>query len=158
MLWHHTEPQSTKMPKKYDPKGKLCQNALALKYEGEDYPAISRELKIPIDTLKKWFAEGGLLFEDYKEYRDAQNQFREDEALEVLRREIKTASRMLIGLMASTSDGVKLRAVLAILERLLGKPTQPIKHEGNLNLTEMPYEQQLREIRKKYGDNTKQNQ
>ncbi|MEK7501117.1 MAG: hypothetical protein AAB642_03265 [Patescibacteria group bacterium] len=145
------------MPK-YDPKGKKCQDTVRLKYEGEDYAVIARDLKIPIDTLKKWFADGGLLFESYKEYRDAQNQFREDEALEVLRREIKTASRMLIGLMASTSDGVKLRAVLAILERLLGKPTQPIRHEGNLGLTELTYEQQLREIRKNYGDNTKQNQ
>lgn len=146
MLAHYTAPQ-----------GKLCQDAIHLKYEGEDYPVIARTLKIPIDTLKKWFADGGLLYEDYKEYRDSQNQFREGEALEVLRREIKTASRMLVGLMASTSDGVKLKAVLSILERLLGKPTQPIRHEGNLNLTEMSYEQQLREIRKRYGDNTKQN-
>lgn len=145
------------MPK-YDPQSKKCQDAIRLKYEGESYAVIMRDLKVPMNTLKKWFAEGGLLFESYREYRDAQNQFREEEALEVLRREIKTASRMLVGLMASTSDAVKLRAVLAILERLLGKPTQPIRHEGNLNLTEMPYEQQLREIRKKYGDNTKQNQ
>lgn len=145
------------MPK-YDPQSKKCQDAIRLKYEGESYAVIMRDLKVPMNTLKKWFAEGGLLFEDYREYRDTQNQFREEEALEVLRREIKTASRMLIGLMASTSDAVKLRAVLAILERLLGKPTQPIRHEGNLNLTEMPYEQQLREIRKKYGDTTKQNQ
>lgn len=144
------------MPK-YDPQGKKCQDAIRLKYEGEDYAVIARTLTVPINTLKKWFADGGLLFEDYKEYRDAQNKFREEEALEVLRREIKTASRMLVGLMASTSDGVKLRAVLAILERLLGKPMQPVRHEGNLGLTDLSYEQQLREIREKYGDNTKPN-
>lgn len=144
------------MPKRYDPQGKKCQDAIRLKYEGEDYAVIARTLKIPIDTLKKWFAESGLLAESYKEYRDSQNKFREQEALEELRREIKTAARMLIGLMASTSDGVKLRAVLAILERLLGKPTQPVRHEGGLSLTELSYEQQLREIRKDYGDNTKQ--
>lgn len=144
------------MPK-YDPQGKKCQDAIRLKYEGEDYAVIARTLKVPINTLKKWFADGGLLAEDYKEYRDAQNKLREDEALEVLRREIKTASRMLVGLMASTSDGVKLKAVLAILERLLGKPMQPVRHEGNLGLTDLSYEQQLREIREKYGDNTKPN-
>ena len=145
------------MPK-YDPQGKKCQDAIRLRYEGENYAMIARELKIPIDTIKKWFAEGGLLYESYREYRDAQNQFREQEALDELRREIKTAARMLLGLMGSENDAVKLRAVLAILERLLGKPTQPIRHEGSLGLTELPYEQQLREIRKKYGDNTKQNQ
>lgn len=144
------------MPK-YDPQGKKCQDAIRLKYEGEDYSVIARTLKVPINTLKKWFADGGLLAEKYKEYRDTQNKLREDEALEVLRREIKTASRMLIGLMASTSDGVKLKAVLAILERLLGKPTQPVRHEGNLGLSNLSYEQQLREIREKYGDNTKPN-
>lgn len=142
------------MPK-YDPQGKKCQDAIRLKYEGEDYSVIARTLKVPINTLKKWFADGGLLAEKYKEYRDTQNKLREEEALEVLRREIKTASRMLIGLMASTSDGVKLKAVLAILERLLGKPTQPVRHEGNLGLTNLSYEQQLREIREKYGDNRK---
>lgn len=142
------------MPK-YDPQGKKCQDAIRLKYEGEDYAVIARTLKVPINTLKKWFADGGLLAEKYKEYRDTQNKLREDEALEVLRREIKTASRMLVGLMASTSDGVKLKAVLAILERLLGKPMQPVRHEGNLGLTDLSYEQQLREIREKYGDNRK---
>lgn len=145
------------MPK-YDPQSKKCQDAIRLHYEGEGYAVIARTIKVPIDTIKKWFAEDGLLADAYKEYRDAQNQFREKEALQELRREIKTAARMLLGLMGSESDAVKLRAVLAILERLLGKPTQPVRYEGNLGLTELPYEQQLREIRKEYGDNTKQNQ
>ena len=143
--------------KKYDPQAKKCQDAIRLKYEGEEYSVIAKAIKVPLDTIKGWFEYGGLLFESYKEYRDAQNKFREEEALEVLRREIKTASRMLVGLMASTSDGVKLKAVLSILERLLGKPTQPVRHEGNLGLTDLSYEQQLREIREKYGDNTKSN-
>lgn len=143
------------MPK-YDPQSKKCQDAIRLKYEGEDYPVIARTLHVPIDTIKKWFAEGGLLYENYKEYRDAQNQFREREALQELRREIKTAARMLLGLMGSESDAVKLRAVLAILERLLGKPIQPVRYEGDLGLTELSYEQQLREIRKEYDNNTKQ--
>ncbi len=145
------------MPK-YDPQGKKCQDAIRLRYEGENYAMLARTLKVPVDTIKKWFAEGGLLADAYKEYRDSQNEFREQEALDELRREIKTAARMLLGLMASTSDAVKLRAVLAILERLLGKPTQPLRYEGNLGLIDLSYEQQLREIRKEYDNNTKQNQ
>lgn len=139
--------------RKYDPKGKKCQEAIRLKYENEGYAVIAKKIGVPLATVAGWFEEGGLLYGSYKECRDRWNKAKEEEGLAKLRKEFETACTMLIALMGSTNDPTKLKAVLAIIERIVGKPTQPIRHEGEANLTDLSYEQQLREIRKEYGDN-----
>lgn len=138
--------------RKYDPKGKKCQEAIRLKYENEGYAVIAKKIGVPLATVAGWFEEGGLLCESYKECRDRWNKAKEEEGLAKLRKEFETACTMLIALMGSTNDPTKLKAVLAIIERIVGKPTQPIRHEGELNLTDLSYEQQLEKIRQEYGN------
>lgn len=137
---------------KYDPKSKKCQEAIRLKYENEGYIVIAKKIGVPKTTIDGWFEDGGLLYEAYREYRDKQNKVREEEGLEILRKEVKTLCTMLIALVGSTNDAVKLKAVLAGLDRILGKPTLPIRYSGEVNLTDLSYEQQLEKIRQEYGN------
>lgn len=127
------------MAKTTDPKNKKCQEAIQLKYEGETYPSISKKLKVPLNTIKDWFREDGLLREEYKAYRDEENQKRRELADETLKKNINTAADILVGLMGSDKDEIKFKAAMAIHEREFGKAVQPL--EGNLI-----YEQIIRKI------------
>jgi len=112
--------------KKYDPKAKKCQDAIRLKYEGDEYAVIAKTIKVPLDTIKGWFEYNGLLYEKYAEYRDQKNEELQEEALAVLRGAVGTASKMLVALMGSTRDDIKFKAANAIIERIYGKPTEVI--------------------------------
>lgn len=112
--------------KKYDPKAKKCQDAIRLKYEGDEYAVIARKIKVPLDTIKGWFEYGGLLYEKYAEYRDQKNEELQKEAISVLRGAVGTASKMLVALMGSNRDDIKFKAANAIIERIYGKPTEII--------------------------------
>lgn len=125
--------------KKYDPKGKKCQEAIRLKYENEDYSGIAKKIGVPKTTIDGWFAESGLLKEEYEEYRSDQNQKRRELADAILKKNIKMAADILVGLMGSDKDEIKFKAAIAILEREFGKAVQPL--EGNLI-----YEQIIRKI------------
>lgn len=127
------------MAKTTDPKNKKCQEAIQLKYEGETYPLISKKLKVPLNTIKDWFREDGLLREEYEAYRDEENQKRRELADETLKKNINTAADILVGLMGSDKDEIKFKAAMAIHEREFGKAVQPL--EGNLI-----YEQIIRKI------------
>lgn len=129
----------TKMAKTLDPKNEKCQEAMRLKYERESYPIIARKIKIPLATIKRWFAEDGLLKEDYEEYRGEENQKRRELADAILKKNIKMAADILVGLMGSDKDEIKFKAAMSILEREFGKAVQPL--EGNLI-----YEQIIRKI------------
>ncbi len=113
--------------KKYDPQAKKCQDAIRLKYEGEEYAVIAKEIKVPLDTIKGWFEYGGLLYDQYAEYRDQKNEELKEEALAMLRGAVGTATKMLIALMGSKRDDIKLKAASAIIERIHGKPTEYLK-------------------------------
>lgn len=112
--------------KKYDPKAKKCQDAIRLKYEGDEYAVIARKIKVPLDTIKGWFEYGGLLYEKYAEYRDQKNEELQKETIGVLRGAVGTASKMLVALMGSNRDDIKFKAANAIIERIYGKPTEII--------------------------------
>lgn len=127
------------MAKTTDHKNKKCQEAIQLKYEGETYPLISKKLKVPLNTIKDWFREDGLLKEEYEAYRDEENQKRRELANETLKKNINTAADILVGLMGSDKDEIKFKAAMAIHEREFGKAVQPL--EGNLI-----YEQIIRKI------------
>ncbi len=60
--------------KKYDPQAKKCQDAIRLKYEGEEYTVIAKTIKVPLDTIKSWFEYDGLLYDQYVCYRDQKNE------------------------------------------------------------------------------------
>lgn len=127
------------MAKKYDPRGKICQEAIRLKYDNEPYVVISKKIKVPQSTIAGWFEEGGLLKEEYKEYREEENQKRRELADETLKKHVDTAATILVGLMGKDKLEIVFKAATAILEREFGKAVQPL--EGNLI-----YEQIIRKI------------
>lgn len=49
-----------------------------------------------------------------------------DEAMQIIRRNVLKAAEVLISLLNSKSDEVKLLAAIYILDRVYGKPVQPI--------------------------------
>jgi hypothetical protein len=116
--------------KKYDPKAKKCQDAIRLKYEGEEYAMIAKTIKVPLDTIKGWFEYGGLLYEQYAEYRDKRNEELQEEAKAILQGAVATASKMLVALMGSNRDDIKFKAANAIIERIHGKPTEFINQNS----------------------------
>ena len=116
--------------KKYDPQAKKCQDAIRLKYEGEEYAVIAKNIRVPLDTIKGWFEYGGLLYDQYAEYRDQKNEELKEEALAMLRGAVGTATKMLIALMGSNRDDIKFKAANAIIERIHGKPTEYLKQIG----------------------------
>lgn len=50
-------------------------------------------------------------------------------ALETLERNVDKAAEVLVSLLNSENEEVRLRAATAILERVLGKPTQYYQHK-----------------------------
>ena len=139
------------MSKKADIKNAKYQEAIRLKYNGESYPVISRKLKIPVSTVEKWFAFGGLLKDEYESYRDGQNEVKKSQAEWILHKSVETASSMLVALMGSTDDNVKFRACKEILDRELGSPKETIEHKG-LYGTGLSYEQILKKARERPPD------
>lgn len=117
--------------KKYETQGKKCQEAIRLKYEGEGYAVIAKKIGVPLDTIKGWFEYGGLLYDQYAEYRDQKNEELREEALAVLRGAVGTASKMLVALMGSSRDDIKFKAASAIVERIHGKPTEFLSQIGD---------------------------
>lgn len=133
---------------KIDVKSAKCQEAIRLKYAGESYEVISKQLKTPIDTIKGWFRSEGPLREEYDTYTDEQNELRLNESNQILKRNIHTAANMLVALMGSPDDNVKFRATKEMLDRVQGSPKQTIEHEGLFG-TDLSYEQILRKAREK---------
>jgi hypothetical protein len=134
------------MSKKIDIKNAKCQEAIRLKYEGESYEAISKKVKTPLNTIKGWFRTEGPLRIEYDTYTDEQNETRLDESHQIIKRNLHTASSMLVALMGSVDDNVKFRATKEMLDRGQGSPKQTIEHEGLFG-TDKSYEQILRKAR-----------
>lgn len=133
--------------KKYDPKAKKCQDAIRLKYESEEYAVIAKTIKVPLDTIKGWFEYGGLLYDQYAQYRDQKNEELKEESLAILRGAVGTASKMLVALMGSKRDDIKLKAANAIIERIHGKPTEFINQIDDSEPTN--YDEFLAQIEKR---------
>ena len=139
------------MSKKVDIKSIRYQEAIRLKYNNESYSSIARKIKTPVSTIEKWFAFGGLLKEEYEKYRDEQNQIRHENGLEIFKKNVDTASSMIVALMASENDTVKLNASKDIVYRQYGKPKETVEHKG-LFESGLNYEQILRKSRDKPPD------
>ncbi|MDD2807982.1 MAG: helix-turn-helix domain containing protein [Patescibacteria group bacterium] len=134
------------MPKFTDPKSKKCREVIRLKYEGESYAVISKLVNVSISTLKKWFMSGGLLKAEYEQYRDQTNKLVKEVADEILKQEVETAAKILVGLMGSKNDQIKFKAAVTIIEHVLGKPA---KEELKYPQSSFNYESILRKARER---------
>jgi len=59
----------------------------------------------------------------------------QEEALNILRRNFVKAVEVLVSLLKSENEEIRLQAAIAIIERVLGKPVQHIRFEKDQNST-----------------------
>ena len=112
--------------------------AFELKYKGHSYQSIadalkkkfpkSRPAKFNEQTIKDWFKENGRLYKAYCVYESEMDQIHA-ETMEIVRKagarireeNFRLANEMLVALMGSSNDAVKLAAIKEILDRVEGK-------------------------------------
>jgi len=121
--------------------------AMELKYKGNSYKEIaeflnegfrkSRKTKNGLSfteqTIKDWFKESGTLCEDYNRYEEEIDEINA-ETLEVVRKagmrireaNYRLANEMLVALMGSSNDSIKLAAIRELLDRVEGRPKQAV--------------------------------
>jgi len=119
--------------------------AMELKYKGNSYQEIadflnekfkkSRKTKSGLSfteqTIKDWFKESGTLCEDHRLYEEEMDEIHK-ETIEVIRKagiqireqNFRLANEMLIALMGSDNDSIKLAAIKELLNRVEGQPRQ----------------------------------
>lgn len=142
--------------------------ALELKYKGNTYQDIAEKLneyaeksrvsrKFTVQTIKDWFKDAGLLCEAYRLYEEELDGIHR-ETLEVIKKagarvreeNFKIANEMLVALMGSQNDNVKLGAIKELLDRVEGQPKQFLdikKSEVGLDL--LKHEHRLEKVRGK---------
>lgn len=136
--------------------------AIELKYKGTEYAEIAETLNqlfpktrggkgFTEETVKHWFMEGGTLFEEFRKYETEWDMINKKLVLEskkagiqILGKNFRLACEMLIALMGSTQDPVKLGAIKEIIEAVLGEKVGEGIDDSKLT----KYEQRLRAIRK----------
>ncbi len=153
--------------------------AFELKYKGYSYQNIadglnnkcpkSRPAKFSQQTIKDWFKEDGRLYKAYCVYENEMDQIHA-ETMEIVRKagarvreeNFRLANEMLVALMGSSDDAVKLAAIKEILDRVEGKPKENINF-NEMRISEMsfqerwnliPYEIKLRLSRNQYPKET----
>ena len=132
--------------------------AIRLRYEGKTTDEIvehltAKRLKANSNTIKDWFRAGGLLEVAYENYCREQENIETEvkNALHkhadfVLGRCVKIAAEMVVALMGSQKDEVKLKAAIEVLDRVLGKPSNlPANEESEPN----NYEEFVAQIEKR---------
>ena len=112
------------MAKNVDIKNEKYQNAIRLKYGDFTYSEIAQLLKVSHVTVKRWFRSDGLLKEEYERYEKERNLVSDRETDAVLARHCETAAKMLVSLMGAKSDAMKFRAAKAILDFVMGPPSE----------------------------------
>lgn len=148
--------------------------AMELKYKGVLYTDIAETLNelgqksgvkrnFTDRSLKDWFRTDGPLYEAYHLYEEEMDEIHR-ETLEVIKKagmrvreeNFRLANEMLVALMGSNNDNVKLGAIKELLDRVEGKPKELISvDEGHPS-----YEQvirQLEEEERQYKENLKNN-
>lgn len=149
---------------------KYHKRAIELKYKGKSYNDIAESLSVEFkksgvkdgfseQTIKDWFRENGTLAEAYRQYEeewDAINRELRIAALkagvQILESNFRMTCEMLIALLGSEKDIVKLGAIREILDRVVGKAKQPIELGGNVGVNLNKHEHRLEEVRKIYGN------
>jgi len=112
------------MAKSVDIKNEKYQNAIRLKYADFTYLEIARMIKVSHISVKRWFRSDGLLKDEYDRYEKERNNTRDRETDNVLARHSVTAANILVSLMGAKSDAMKFRAVKAILDYIMGPPSE----------------------------------
>jgi hypothetical protein len=142
--------------------------ALELKYRGVLYEDIAEKLNEQCQksgikrnfterSLKDWFRNNGPLYETYRLYEEEMDEIHH-EMLEVIKKagarvreeNFRLANEMLVALMGSEHDNVKLGAIKELLDRVEGQPKQFLdikKTEVGLDL--LKHEHRLEKIRRK---------
>ena len=156
---------------------KYHERALELKYKGYSYQNIaedinhrfekSRKAKFTEQTVKDWFKQSGTLQETYRLYEQEMNAIHQ-ETVDIIRKagvrvreqNFRLANEMLVALMGSQNDNVKLAAIRELLDRVEGHPKDTVQ----LNKIDfigmspsdrwefIPYEMQLALARNQYPD------
>lgn len=140
---------------------KIHREAIRLRYEGNTAGEVVEKLvalglKTTISTYEHWFETGGLLEVEYEKYcreqRDMESRVEATlraRAQHVMKGAVKTATEMLVALMGSDRDEVKLKAAVKLVEQEFGKAIQPVS--GNLT-----YEQIIRELEREKDEYSQQ--
>ena len=153
--------------------------AFELKYKGFSYQNISdtlnrkwpksRNAKFTEQCVKDWFKDSGTLSCAYSIYENEMDDLHA-ETMEIVRKagarvreeNFRLANEMLVALMGSSNDAVKLAAIKEILDRVEGKPKENIML-NNQDIYELPpqdrwklipYEIKLRLARDQYSKET----
>lgn len=136
--------------------------AITLKYKGTEYSEIADILNqlfpkarpgknFTEQVVKDWFKEGGTLYEEFRKYEiewDAINKKLVLESkkagIQILGKNFRITCEMLVALLGSTDDPVKLGAIREIIKAVLGENAGEGIDDSDLT----KYEQRLRAIRK----------
>lgn len=148
---------------------KYHKRAIELKYKGKSYDEIAETLdqefkknrvgKFTKQTIADYFKEAGTLYEAYRQYEDEWDTINRElrtaalkAGVQILESNFRMTCEMLIALLGSEKDIVKLGAIREILDRVVGKAKQPIELGGNVGVNLNKHEHRLEEARKIYGD------
>src|SRR3990167_9919666 len=146
---------------------KYHERALELKYKGHSYQNIaedinhrfekSRKAKFTEQTIKDWFRQSGTLQETYRLYEQEMDAIHQETVgiirkagVRVREQNFRLANEMLVALMGSQNDNVKLGAIKELLDRVEGQPKQFLdikKSEVGLDL--LKHEHRLEKVRGK---------
>lgn len=133
--------------------------ALELKYKGNPYQDIaeilnsqfgkSRKAGFTEQTIKDWFKESGTLCETYKLYEQEMDEIHRETidaikkaGVRIREQNFRIANEMLVALIGSQTDSVKLGAIRELLDRVEGKPKEVI----SIDEKHATYEQIIREL------------
>ena len=150
---------------------KYHKEAIAMKYRGTPYKDIAEKLTerfskevsrgFSDQTIKDWFKLGGTLHEDYRTYETEIDEIERENLIIIkkmgarIREEnFRIANEMLVALIGSENDNVKLGAIRELLDRVEGKPKEVI----SVDEKRTTYEQIIRELereQREYEENEK---
>ena len=112
-------------------------------------------------TIKDWFKEGGTLCEDYRTYETEIDEVEVENLINIkkmgarIREEnFRIANEMLVALIGSENDNVKLGAIRELLDRVEGKPKEAISIDDK----RPSYEQIIRELEREEEEYKKRNE
>jgi len=145
--------------------------ALELKYKGNPYQDIaeilnsqfekSRKAGFTEQTIKDWFKESGTLCEVYKLYEQEMDEIHRETidaikkaGVRIREQNFRIANEMLVALIGSENDNVKLGAIRELLDRVEGKPKEVISVDDK----RPSYEQIIRDLEREEEEYKKENE
>lgn len=144
--------------------------ALELKYKGNPYQEIAeildsqfqkgRKGKFTEQTIKDWFKEAGTLCETYKLYEQEMESIHRETmdaikkaGVRIREQNFRIANEMLVALIGSQTDSIKLGAIRELLDRVEGKPGESGAEDQKILL----YERVIRELEQEEEEYKKKN-